>query len=104
MFLARDITRRDIRGLIHRGLVTTNGSYRAMLRLFGVPDEDYKRFLNFLAAHDCAVNARLYRDAMPRGAEPSTFGRPSPLADTCERDAESPSKCDVPAGIDRNHR
>ena len=42
-----------------------------MLRLFGMPASDYKRFLNFLAAHDCNVDFRAYRSGMapagPRG-------------------------------------
>ena len=61
MFLARDLTRHDLRELLHRGLTTTAGNYRALLRLFGMPDEDYKRFLNFLAAHQCNVDVRAYR-------------------------------------------
>jgi len=65
MFLARDLTRHDMRELLHRGFTTTNGNYKALLRLFGIPEEDYKRFLNFLAAHDCAVDAKAYRDGVP---------------------------------------
>ena len=61
MFLSRDLTRHDLRELLHRGLTTTSGNYRALLRLFGMPDEDYKRFLNFLAAHQCNVDGRAYR-------------------------------------------
>ena len=65
MFLARDITRHDLRELVHRGLVTTNGNYRSMLRLFGMSEDDYKRLLNFLAAHDCSVDVRAYREGAP---------------------------------------
>ena len=36
LFLARDITRHDMRELIRRGLSTTRGNYRALLRLFGM--------------------------------------------------------------------
>jgi transcriptional regulator with AAA-type ATPase domain len=61
MFLSRDLTRHDLRELLHRGLTTTAGNYRALLHLFGMPDEDYKRFLNFLAAHQCNVDVRAYR-------------------------------------------
>jgi transcriptional regulator with GAF, ATPase, and Fis domain len=61
MFLSRDLTRHDLRELLHRGLTTTGGSYRALLRLFGMPEDDYKRFLNFLAAHQCGVDVRAYR-------------------------------------------
>ena len=43
------------------GLTTTRGNYRSLLRLFGLPAADYKRFLNFLAAHDCNVDFRAFR-------------------------------------------
>ena len=63
MFMRRDITRDDLRGLIRRGLSATRGSYRGMLVLFGLPAEDYKRLLNFLNAHDCALDFRDFRHA-----------------------------------------
>ncbi len=61
LFLHRDITRHDMRELVRRGLTTTRGNYRSLLRLFGLPAGDYKRFLNFLAAHDCNVDFRAFR-------------------------------------------
>ena len=65
LFLARDITRHDVRELVRRGLSVTRGSYRVLLRLFRMPSADYKRFLNFLAAHDCRVDFREFRQATP---------------------------------------
>jgi hypothetical protein len=61
LFLERDMTRHDLRELIGRALKQTRGNYRAVLRVFGLPDTDYSRFHNFLAAHDCRVDYRLYR-------------------------------------------
>jgi len=61
LFLSRDMTRHDLRQLVRRGLTTTRGNYRALLTLFGMPESDYKRFMNFLAAHDCAVDFREFR-------------------------------------------
>jgi transcriptional regulator with PAS, ATPase and Fis domain len=66
-FIRRDLTRSDVRELVRRGLSSTRGNYRALLPLFGVPTSDYKRFLNFLAAHDCAIDYREFRGA----AEPA---------------------------------
>jgi DNA-binding NtrC family response regulator len=63
MFMRRDITRDDLRGLIRRGLSATRGSYRQMLVLFGLAADDYKRLLNFLNAHDCALDFRDFRHA-----------------------------------------
>jgi DNA-binding NtrC family response regulator len=63
LFLNRDITRHDLRELLRRGLSNTRGSYRALLELFGIPATEYKRFMNFLATHDCRVDYREFRTA-----------------------------------------
>jgi transcriptional regulator with PAS, ATPase and Fis domain len=63
LFLLRDITRNDIRELVRRGLAKTRGNYRALLTLFGLPQGDYKRFLNFLTTHDCGVDFRPFRSS-----------------------------------------
>jgi hypothetical protein len=65
LFLSRDITRHDMRELVRRGLATTRGNYRALLKLFGMAPADYKRFLNFLAAHDCRADFREFRNGAP---------------------------------------
>ena len=67
-FIRRDLTRSDVRELVRSGLASTRGNYRALLSLFGVPASDYKRFLNFLAAHGCAPDYREFRGA----PEPTT--------------------------------
>ncbi len=61
LFLNRDITRHDVRELVRKGLTTTSGSYKEVVKLFGMPESDYKRFLNFLATHDCGVGGKSYR-------------------------------------------
>ena len=76
LFLNRDITRRDVREVIRRGLRASAGSYRAMLALFHLDGADYKRFLNFLSAHDCRVDFREFRSARPA---PSPLPAESPL-------------------------
>jgi len=68
LLLQRDITRNDVRQLVELGLAATRGNYRATLRLFGMPDSDYKRFMNFLAAHECVVDFREFRS--PASAAP----------------------------------
>ena len=65
LFLARDITRHDIRELVSRGLRTTHGSYRSLLRLLGMQHTDYKRFHNFLMTHGCKVDYRAFREGNP---------------------------------------
>jgi len=61
LFLNRDITRHDLRELVRRGLQESRGRYKAMLSLFGMQSSDYRRFMNFLAAHGCGVEYRDYR-------------------------------------------
>ena len=75
LFLERDITRHDVRELLRRGLKTTRGNYRSLLMLFRIPKSDYKRFLNFLAAHDCGVDYREFRNA-PVETPPSQLVTP----------------------------
>ena len=78
LFLSRDITRHDMRELVRRGLATTRGNYRALLRLFGMSNEDYKRFLNFLAAHDCRADFREFRNGTPEVARRPQLVLPPP--------------------------
>jgi transcriptional regulator with PAS, ATPase and Fis domain len=72
MFLARDITRHDLRKLIRRGLRESQGRYKSLLTLFGMSSRDYRRFLNFLAAHDCGVGVREFRAPAPPSSETSS--------------------------------
>ena len=99
IFLSRDITRHDIRELVVRGLRTTHGNYRALLRLFGIPTHDYKRFHNFLMAHGCKVDYRSFRQGTPEPARRHKLELP-PLRPT----APKVDAGDVPAppvdGID----
>jgi transcriptional regulator with PAS, ATPase and Fis domain len=68
-FRTHDLTRADIRALIHRGLNETRGSYRGLLRLFNLPPEDYKRVLSFLRQHDCNVPFQRFRGPTALRAE-----------------------------------
>jgi DNA-binding NtrC family response regulator len=73
-FLKRDLTRRDVRALVKRGLQRTGGSYKELLALFHLAERDYKRFLNALQTHGCRVPPHEFR-AVSSGAADS---RPSP--------------------------
>jgi transcriptional regulator with PAS, ATPase and Fis domain len=61
MFLARDVTRHDIRELVRCGLRVTRGNYRGLISLLNIPDRDYKKFMNFLSTHDCRPDFREFR-------------------------------------------
>jgi DNA-binding NtrC family response regulator len=62
-FRNHDLTRNQIRTLIQQGLNETRGSYRALLRVLNLPEEDYKRVLSFLRQHDCHVPFQRFRSA-----------------------------------------
>jgi transcriptional regulator with PAS, ATPase and Fis domain len=93
LFINRDITRHDIRQLVRRGLGVTRGSYRALLQLFGMPPGDYKRFMNFLATHDCRAEFREFRNANQEPAAAPRIPRLQlpPLPDRRDRQSEDPS-------------
>src|SRR5262245_166741 len=63
MYMNREITRSDMRALLHKGLEEARGNYMIVLRLFNMEPKDYKRFLNFLRKHDCRLPFKDYRRA-----------------------------------------
>ncbi len=62
-FMSHDITRDDLRALIHLGLQEAGGSYRLLVSLFGLPASDYKRVLNVLRTHECPIPTLRLRTA-----------------------------------------
>lgn len=87
LFLSRDITRHDVRELVRRGLSVSGGNYRSLLQLFRIPKADYKRFMNFLAAHKCHVDFREFRNAHAESAYvPRVVLPPLPMANTSHDD------------------
>jgi two-component system response regulator AtoC len=60
-FMARDLTRDDVREIVAAGLQHTRGNYRMLLALFNMEPADYKRFLNFLRKHDCHMPFQTFR-------------------------------------------
>ncbi len=60
-FKSHDLTRRDLRAVIFRGLQHTRGNYRQLVRTLHMPDTDYKRFLSFLSQHDCNLPFQAHR-------------------------------------------
>jgi DNA-binding NtrC family response regulator len=61
MYKAHDLTRADLRMLIHIALQHTHGNYHAVLSIFNLPAQDYKRFQAFLFQHKCNLPFRSYR-------------------------------------------
>jgi len=61
LYMNREITRTNVRELVHKGLEEARGNYKIVLRLFNMDSGDYKRFLNFLRKHDCQLPFKEYR-------------------------------------------
>jgi transcriptional regulator with PAS, ATPase and Fis domain len=61
LYMNREITKTNVRELIHKGLAEARGNYKIVLRLFNMEPVDYKRFLNFLRKHDCQLPFKEYR-------------------------------------------
>jgi DNA-binding NtrC family response regulator len=67
-FMARDLTRHEVRELVRMGLEHTRGNYKMLVTSFNMPPEDYKKFLNFLRKYQCHVPFQRFRmmPASPR--------------------------------------
>ena len=60
-FMARDLTRDDLRGVITRGLEHSRGSYKQLLQVFNIAPGDYKRLLSFLRKYGCHMPFQKFR-------------------------------------------
>ncbi|HEX5069120.1 MAG TPA: sigma-54 dependent transcriptional regulator, partial [Vicinamibacterales bacterium] len=60
LYMNREITRSNVRDLVHKGLEEARGNYKIVLRLFNMEAGDYKRFLNFLRKHECQLPFKEY--------------------------------------------
>jgi DNA-binding NtrC family response regulator len=60
-FMARDLTRNDVREIVRLGLEHTRGNYKMLVSSFNMRNDDYKRFLNFLRKYECHVPFQRFR-------------------------------------------
>lgn len=65
LFIARDLTRADLRRVLEIGLEETRGNYRSLVEAFNMPTGDYKRFLAFLRKYDCHLPFQRFRAGVP---------------------------------------
>ena len=56
-YMSRDLTRSDLRRIVHIGLGRSGADYRRLLGLFNMPASDHRRFLSFLRGHHCHIPA-----------------------------------------------
>jgi two-component system response regulator HupR/HoxA len=50
-FLERDLNRSQVRDIVAGGLSRSGGSYKRLLALFGIAQDDYLKFMDFLRHH-----------------------------------------------------
>jgi DNA-binding NtrC family response regulator len=62
-FMARDLTRKDVRELVRLGLEHTRGNYKLLVTTFNMGPGEYKKFLNFLRKYQCHVPFQAFRMA-----------------------------------------
>jgi DNA-binding NtrC family response regulator len=80
-FMARDLTRNDVREVVRQGLKHTLGNYKLLVTSFNMAPEDYKRFLNFLRKYECHVPFQLFRNIPPR---------PEPQSEAASAQSQAP--------------
>ena len=73
-FMARDLTRDDVRLLVRQALTHTHGGYKAVAALFNVP-RDHRRFVSFLRKYDCHVPEQDFHAASAGLARPAEARR-----------------------------
>jgi len=60
-FVARDLTRNDLRDLVRLGLEHTRGNYKILASSFNMPASDYKRFMGVLRKYQCHLPFQRFR-------------------------------------------
>lgn len=50
-FLDRELSRKEVRRIVSRGLRDSRGSYRRLLEIWRIPSESYQKFMDFLRHH-----------------------------------------------------
>lgn len=57
VYLDRDLNRSQVKQVVGKGLRETNGSYKGLLSLFNVTEDEYSKFMDFLRHHDLKPEA-----------------------------------------------
>ena len=70
-FMARDLTRDDLRAVIRRGLEETRGSYKLLMPLFNIETRHKRRLVTALRKHDCLIDLHQAR----QGFSPPNCGQ-----------------------------
>jgi hypothetical protein len=60
-FMARDVTRREVREIVGQALERTGGDYHQVATLFHISETDFTRFVGLLRRYDCHVSLTTWR-------------------------------------------
>lgn len=58
-FMARELKRSEVKAVIDRGLVESNGKYTYLAKVFNLEENDYHRFMRFLYDQDLIPNRKV---------------------------------------------
>ena len=50
-FMDRELSRSQVRAILHKGLARSDGSYQKLLAVFNMPPSDYQKFMDHLRHH-----------------------------------------------------
>ena len=75
LYMNREITRANVRDLVHKGLEEARGNYKIVAKLFNLEPREYKRFLNFLRKHDCQLPVQGVPTVKAEGRRQKAEGR-----------------------------
>jgi transcriptional regulator with AAA-type ATPase domain len=51
-FLNRDLKREEVKAILAKALKESGGTYKNLIKLFGIKEEEYKNFMRFLYDND----------------------------------------------------
>ena len=63
----RDATEEEVRAIMTIALQETNGSYRTAARLFHIPPDQYRRFMDVLRRKGCIIHPAAFRRLESQG-------------------------------------
>ena len=72
-FMNRELNRFQVRSIVAEGLRRSLGSYKALVERFGMPPDDYLKFMDFLRHHRLKPVPRGHSPAGGRARSPSTL-------------------------------
>jgi two-component system response regulator PilR (NtrC family) len=61
-FLKRQLNCFEVKKIIEQGLRETDGTYKELIKVFNLPQKDYKKFVNFISVHNIMNQSKDYKN------------------------------------------